>query len=76
LSTRVIDLQRSAETVQDNLELHRHFFLPFALLFGAGAGVEALDKTLEAREDGAADVALLPTADLTLSKALFYLAVS
>jgi hypothetical protein len=47
--------------------------LPFALLLlGMGAGLEAVDMTLEAREDGAADVALLPTADLTLSSALFY----
>jgi len=44
--------------------------LPFALLFdGAGAaGLE--DATLEAREEGAADVALLP-AVFTISSALF-----
>ena len=39
---------------------------------GAGAGVEPLDITLEAREDGAADVALLTAPDLRLSSALFY----
>lgn len=39
---------------------------------GAGAGVEPLDITLEAREDGAADVALLPAPDFRLSSALFY----
>lgn len=53
-----------------------HFFLPFALLLLAeptGAGLEA---TLEAREDGATDVALLPATDLMLSRALFYKDVS
>lgn len=51
-----------------------HFFLPSALLFAeAGAGLEA---TLEAREDGAMEVALLPATDLTLSSALFYAMVS
>ena len=39
---------------------------------GAGAGVEPLDITLEAREDGAAEVALLAAPDLRLSSALFY----
>lgn len=39
---------------------------------GAGAGVEPLDITLEAREDGAADVALLAAPDFRLSRALFY----
>lgn len=39
---------------------------------GAGAGVEPLDMTLEAREDGAADVALLAAPDFKLSSALFY----
>jgi hypothetical protein len=38
---------------------------------GAGAWLEAADMTLEAREEGAAEVALLPAADLTLSRALF-----
>jgi hypothetical protein len=52
---------------------YNHFFLPFVLLFaGAGAGVEPLDITLEAREDGAAEVALLAAPDLRLSSALFY----
>jgi hypothetical protein len=45
--------------------------LPFDLLFGAGAGLEAFDITLDAREEGAADVALLPAPDLMLSSALF-----
>jgi len=62
---------------QENLgwykTFHNHFFLPFVLLFvGAGAGVEPLDITLEAREDGAAEVALLAAPDLRLSSALFY----
>ncbi len=39
---------------------------------GGGAGVEPRDITLEAREDGAADVALLPAPDFRLSSALFY----
>lgn len=39
---------------------------------GAGAGVEPLDIMLEAREDGAAEVALLAAPDLRLSSALFY----
>jgi hypothetical protein len=51
---------------------NHHFFLPFDLLFGGGAGLEAVDMTLEALEDGAADVALLPAPDLMLSSALFY----
>lgn len=48
-----------------------HFFLDLDLLFEAGAGLEAFDMTLEAREEGAAEPALLPAADLTLSRALF-----
>jgi len=58
-----------------------HFFLPLALLsldllslallFDAGAGLEAVDWTLEARE-GDVEVALLPAADFTLSSALFF----
>jgi hypothetical protein len=52
--------------------LYLHFFLPFDLFLDAvGAGLEAVDMTLEAREEGAADVALLPIADLTFSSALF-----
>jgi hypothetical protein len=42
-----------------------------ALPLGAGAGLEAVDITLDAREEGAAEVALLPAPDLTLSSALF-----
>jgi hypothetical protein len=53
-----------------------HFFLDLDLLFEGGAGLEAVDMTLEAREEGAADVALLPAADLTLSRALFYRKIS
>jgi hypothetical protein len=61
------------ESVRCIGQFHNHFFLPLALLFvGAGAGVEPLDITLEAREEGAADVALLPAPDLRLSSALFY----
>jgi hypothetical protein len=45
--------------------------LPIDLPFDAGAGLDAVDMTLEAREEGAADVALLPAVDLTLSRALF-----
>jgi hypothetical protein len=37
----------------------------------AGAGLASFDATLEALEDGAADVALLPAVDLTVSRALF-----
>jgi hypothetical protein len=48
-----------------------HFFFPLDLPFGGGAGLEAVDITLEAREDGAAEVALLPAPDLMLSRALF-----
>jgi hypothetical protein len=59
--------------VQQYRTYHDYFFLPLALLFvGAGAGVEPLDITLEAREDGAADVALLAAPDFRLSSALFY----
>jgi len=38
---------------------------------GAGAGLLVDESTLEARELGAAEVALLAPADLTLSSALF-----
>lgn len=55
-----------------NNYMDAHFFLPLALLLGAGAWLEAADMTLEAREEGAAEVALLPAPDLTLSRALFY----
>ena len=48
-----------------------YFFLPLVLLFGTGAWLEAVDITLEAREEGAAEVALLPAPDLRLSSALF-----
>lgn len=61
------------ETVRWYRIFHNHFFLPLDLPFtGAGAGVEPLDIMLEAREDGAAEVALLPAPDLRLSRALFY----
>lgn len=54
-----------------------HFFFDFDLpLAGAGVALEAVDKTLESRDEGAADVALLPAADLTLSRALFWEVVS
>jgi hypothetical protein len=58
--------------VDSCLEQNRknHFFLPLALPL-TGAWLEAVDMTLEALEEGVADVALLPTADLTLSSALF-----
>jgi hypothetical protein len=55
----------------NNITQYHHFFLPLDLLFGTGARLEAFDITLEALEDGAADVALLPAVDLTLSSALF-----
>jgi hypothetical protein len=49
-------------------------FFPFPAFAAGGAGLEAADvPTLEAREDGAAEVALLPAPDFTLSRALFYL---
>ena len=35
--------------------------------------LEAVDITLDALEEGAADVALLPAPDFTLSRALFYI---
>jgi hypothetical protein len=41
------------------------------LTFETGAGLDAVDMTLEALEEGAADVALLPAPDLMLSSALF-----
>jgi hypothetical protein len=51
-----------------------HFFLPLDLLLAeAGAGLEA---TLEALDDGATDVDLLPATDLMFSSALFYFRVS
>jgi len=53
-----------------------HFFFPLPLPFGIGAGLDAVDMTLEAREDGAADVALLAAPDLILSRALFWTEVS
>jgi hypothetical protein len=46
-----------------------YFFLPFDLLFEAGA-LEFVDATLDAREADV-EVALLPAADFTLSSALF-----
>lgn len=52
-----------------------HFFLLLDLLLaeeGAAAGLLVDESTLEARELGAAEVALLPPADFTLSSALFY----
>ena len=49
--------------------LSPHFFLPFALLFEPAA-LEFVDKTLDAR-DGDVELALLPVADLTLSRFLF-----
>lgn len=50
-----------------------YLFRPLDLLFEAeaGAGLESFDTTLEALDDGAVDVALLPAVDLTLSRALF-----
>ncbi len=47
-----------------------YFFLLLDLLLDDAAPAELDDTTLEARE-GAVDVALLPPADLTWSKALF-----
>jgi len=67
----ILTLPSHKENIHNNYIVHSHFFLPFDLPFGAGAGLEAVDMTLEAREEGAADVALLPAADLTLSRALF-----
>jgi hypothetical protein len=48
--------------------LFGYFFFPFDLLLDPDA--EFVEVTLEAREDGAAELALL--APLMLSKALFY----
>jgi hypothetical protein len=42
------------------------------LPFEAGAGLDAVDMTLEALEEGAAEVVLLPAPDLMLSSALFW----
>ena len=53
-----------------------YFFLPFALPFAGAGALEAVDITLDALEEGAADVALLPPLDFTLSRALFYKRVS
>ena len=47
-----------------------YFFFGFDFDLDA-AGAEFVDTTLDAR-DGAAEVALLPVADLMLSSALFY----
>jgi hypothetical protein len=64
--------QKSRKEIVKSIETqNHHFFLPFDLLFGAGAGLEAFDMTLEALEEGAAEVALLPAPDLMLSSALF-----
>lgn len=52
-----------------------YLFLLLLLVFaedGAGTGLLVDERTLEARELGAAEVALLAPADLTLSSALFY----
>ena len=46
-----------------------HFFFPLALVFDAAA-LDVFEATLDAL-DGDAEVALLPVADLTLSRALF-----
>jgi hypothetical protein len=43
-----------------------------ALPLETGAGLDAVDMTLEALEEGAAEVALLPALDLMLSSALFF----
>jgi hypothetical protein len=48
-----------------------HFFLPFNLPFDRGAGLDAVEMTLDALEEGVAEVALLPAPDLMLSSALF-----
>ena len=48
--------------------IQSYFFFPFSLPLAAGA--EAVDPTLEARDEGAAEVTLLPP--LTLSSVLFY----
>jgi hypothetical protein len=53
------------------MTLLHHFFLPFTLLFVGAGALDAVDMTLDALEDGAADVALLPAPDFTLSSALF-----
>lgn len=47
-----------------------HFFFGFDFDLDDAAGAEFVDATLDAR-DGAAEVALLPVTDLTLSRALF-----
>jgi len=51
---------------KESISPHIYFFFPLLLLL-----FECVDTTLEALE-GAADVALLPPTDLTLSRALFY----
>lgn len=41
------------------------------MLFEGGAGLEPVDNTLDARDEGAVEEVLLPAADFTLSSALF-----
>ncbi len=59
-------LLKSTPTV---LYFHIYFFLPLGL--DLEPALEFVDATLEARE-GDVELALLPVADFTLSRALFY----
>ncbi len=62
-------LPETRDKRRQGFSLVYHFFFPFDLAFEAPA-LELADATLEAR-DGAAEFALLPVADLTLSSVLF-----
>jgi hypothetical protein len=67
--------QSSTKKKSFTITSYHYFFLPLPLPFeplDAEAGLEAADITLEALEEGAADVALLPASDLILAIALFY----
>ena len=56
--------------VHDSL-IDNYFFFPLPFPLVAGTVFEAVDISLDALEDGAAEVALLPAPDLMLSRALF-----
>ena len=58
------------ENVHDSV-IGNHFFLALPFPLVAGTAFEAVDITLDALEDVAAEVALLPAPDLMLSRALF-----
>jgi hypothetical protein len=65
------DQERSRNEIPHNINAYAHFFLAFDLLLeAAGAALEA-DMTLDAREEGATEVAFDPATLLIFSIALF-----